>query len=77
MLTVPFLKLKVKNKTTLQTYEEHGHLSDTFRYVVVDLCSEQYIEFSNRRKRNLYACNGTINFFNPVPNDNTLRRFYM
>ena len=59
------LKTKVKNKTTLQTYEEHGHLSDTFRYVVVDLCSEQYIEFSNRRKRNLYACNGTINFFNP------------
>ena len=31
----------------------------------MDLCSEQYIEFSNRRKRNLYACNGTINFFNP------------
>lgn len=59
------LKTKVKNKTTLQTYEEHGHLSDTFRYVVVDLCNEQYIEFSNRRKRNLYACNGTINFFNP------------
>ena len=59
------LKTKVKNKTTMQTYEEHGHLSDTFRYVVVDLCSEQYIEFSNRRKRNLYACNGTINFFNP------------
>lgn len=41
------------------------HNCDTFRYVVVDLCSEQYIEFSNRRKRNLYACNGTINFFNP------------
>ena len=59
------LKTKVKNKTTLQTYEEHGHLSDTFRYVVVDLCNEQYIEFSNRRKRNLYGNKGVFSFFNP------------
>ncbi|MBD9109465.1 PBSX family phage terminase large subunit, partial [Bacteroides nordii] len=59
------LKTKVKNKTTLQTYEEHGHLSDTFRYVVVDLCNEQYTEFSNRRKRNLYGGKGMLGFFNP------------
>lgn len=59
------LKTKVKNKTTLQTYEEHGHLSDTFRYVVVDLCNEQYTEFSNRRKRNLYGNKGVFSFFNP------------
>lgn len=59
------LKTKVKNKTTLQTYEEHGHLSDTFRYVVVDLCNELYTEFSNRRKRNLYGGKGMLGFFNP------------
>lgn len=59
------LKTKVKNKTTLQSYEEHGHLSDTFRYVVVDLCNEQYTEFSNRRKRNLYAGKGMLGSFNP------------
>ena len=59
------LKTKVKNKTTLQSYEEHGHLSDTFRYVVVDLCNEQYTEFSNRRKRNLYGGKGMLDFFNP------------
>ena len=59
------LKTKVKNKTTLQSYEEHGHLSDTFRYVVVDLCNEQYTEFSNRRKRNLYGDKGVFSFFNP------------
>ena len=35
------LKTKVKNKTTLQTYEEHGQLTHTYRYVVGDLCSEQ------------------------------------
>ncbi|WP_032585976.1 phage terminase large subunit, partial [Bacteroides fragilis] len=59
------LKTKVKNKTTMQSYEEHGHLSDTFRYVVVDLCNEQYTEFSNRRKRNLYGSKGMLGFFNP------------
>ena len=59
------LKTKVKNKTTMQTYEEHGHLSDTFRYIIHDLCREEYTEFSNRRKRNLYAGKGMLNFFNP------------
>lgn len=59
------LKAKVKNKTTMQTYEEHGHLSDTFRYVVTDLCLEEYTAFSNRRKRNLYGNKGAFSYFNP------------
>lgn len=59
------LKTKVKNKTTMQTYEEHGHLSDTFRYVVCDICKEEFTLFSNRRKRNLYARDGLIHFYNP------------
>lgn len=63
------LKTKVKNKTTMQSYEEHGHLSDCFRYVMFDLCNDQYIEFSNRRKRNLYGDKGVFSFFNP-DNDN-------
>lgn len=59
------LKTKVKNKITMQTYEEHGHISDTFRYVVVDMLREEFFLFSNRRKRNLYAKDGAIHFFNP------------
>lgn len=59
------LKTKVKNKITMQTYEEHGHISDTFRYVVVDMLREEFLLFSNRRKRNLYAKDGAIHFFNP------------
>lgn len=59
------LKTKVKNKTTMQTYEEHGHLSDTFRYLCVDVLREQFLAFSNRRKRNLYAKDGAIHFYNP------------
>ncbi len=59
------LKTKVKNKITMQTYEEHGHLSDTFRYVVCDLVREKFLSFSNRRKRNLYARDGIIHFYNP------------
>ena len=59
------LKTKVKNKITMQTYEEHGHLSDTKRYVVVDMLHEEFFAFSNRRKRNLYARDGVIHFYNP------------
>lgn len=59
------LKTKVKNKLTGQSYEEHGHLSDTFRYVVCDLLRERFLAFSNRRKRNIYAREGAINFYNP------------
>jgi len=60
------LKTKVKNKITMQTYEEHGHLSDTFRYVITDLLRELFLSFSNRRKRNLYARDGIIHFYNPI-----------
>lgn len=60
------LKTKIKNKTTGQTYEEHGHISDTFRYVVADVLKDEFIRFSNRRKRNLYARDGVIHFFNPA-----------
>lgn len=59
------LKTKVKNKITMQTYEEHGHISDTLRYVVVDMLREEFLLFSNRRKRNLYAKDRAIHFFNP------------
>lgn len=58
-------KTKVKNKITMQTYEEHGHIADTFRYVAVDLLRDQFLIFSNRRKRNLYAKDGAIHFYNP------------
>ncbi len=59
------LKTKVKNKITGQSYEEHGHLSDTFRYLVADVVREQFLAYSNKRKRNLYAKDGAIHFFNP------------
>lgn len=60
------LKTRVKNKITMQTYEEHGHITDTLRYVVVDLLRDEFNSFSNRRKRNLYARDGLIRFFNPA-----------
>ena len=59
------LKKRIKNKETGQSYEEHGHCSDTFRYVVVDLLSDLFIVFSNQRKRNLYADKGFLRFYNP------------
>lgn len=58
------LKTKVKNKITMQTYEEHGHISDTLRYIICDLVREQFLSFSNRRKRNTYARDGMIHFYN-------------
>lgn len=60
------LKTRVKNKITMQTYEEHGHLSDCFRYIICDALREQFLLFSNRRKRNLYARDGIIHFYNPT-----------
>lgn len=72
------LKTKVKNKTTMQTYEEHGHLSDDLRYLVHDLCNEEFTVFSNRRKRNLYAGSGMLGFFNPdIQNVYTQRLVYV
>lgn len=59
------LKAKVKNPITGQSYEEHGHHSDCMRYVCHDIMNTQYIEFANKRKRNLYARDGYIHFYNP------------
>ena len=59
------LKTRVKNKTTKQTYEEYGHLSDTKRYLICDILKEMFIKFSNRRKRNLYAGEGALKYYNP------------
>ena len=59
------LKTRVKNKITMQSYEEHGHISDTMRYIVCDVLKDEFARFSNRRKRNLYARDGVIHFFNP------------
>lgn len=59
------LKTRIKDKVTLQTYEEHGHISDSFRYVVVDLMRGAFTNYSNLRKRNLYAKDGAIDFYNP------------
>lgn len=58
------LKTKVKNKTTGQTYEEHGHLTDTFRYVVCDIWRDEFLAFSQKRKRNVYAKDGVLRMFN-------------
>lgn len=58
------LKARLKLKSG-QSYEEKGHISDTMRYLVTDLFDEQYIEFANRRKRNLYAKGGLIQYYNP------------
>lgn len=54
--------------TTSQTFFANGilvHNSDTFRYVIVDLLREQFLLFSNQRKRNLYARDGIVHFYNP------------
>jgi len=46
------LKVRIKDKSTQQTYEPFGHLTDTLRYVVVKVFEKEYTIFSNRRKRN-------------------------
>lgn len=56
------LKARVKDKTTMQTYEAHGHAVDVLRYLLVDVCREQFIAFSNRRKRNLFG-GGAFRFY--------------
>ena len=59
------LKTRIKDKISMQTYEEYGHCSDTFRYLVTDMLKERFTAFANVRKRNLYAKDGAIPFFNP------------
>lgn len=70
-----FVPLKIGGKADLYDISVDGqrffangilvHNCDTFRYIVHDLCYERFIEFSNRRKRNLYAGKGMLDFFNP------------
>lgn len=55
--------------TTTHTFFANGilvHNCDTFRYIVADILREQFLAFSNRRKRNLYARDGVIHFYNPA-----------
>lgn len=59
-------KAKARNPLTKQSYEKHGHFSDCMRYVCHDLLSSEYVAFSNRRKRNLYAQDGAIHYYNPT-----------
>lgn len=59
------LKTRIKDSVTKQSYEEYGHLTDTLRYVVHDIMYEEYVQFSNRRKRNVYSEKGVFSFFNP------------
>jgi hypothetical protein len=58
------LKVRVKNKETKQTYEEYGHLTDAMRYVCVQVFSDEYTRFSNRRKRNSYKNENDMLYFN-------------
>lgn len=58
------LKTRVKDSVSKNAYEAHGHASDTFRYVVCDLLRDEFTEFSNRRKRNIYSKDGSIQFYN-------------
>lgn len=59
-------KAKARNPLTKQSYEKHGHFSDCMRYVCHDLLASEYVAFSNRRKRNLYAQDGAIHYYNPT-----------
>lgn len=57
------LKTRVKNKITGQSYEAHGHASDCFRYLIHDVLRSKYIDFANRRKRNIYARDDSVRYF--------------
>lgn len=56
------LKNRVRDRASGQSYEEHGHLTDTMRYFVTDVLSEEFMRFSNRRKRNVFAQDGMLHF---------------
>ena len=54
--------------TTSHTFFANGilvHNSDTKRYIVCDILNTQFVEYSNKRKRNLYAKDNLIQFYNP------------
>lgn len=56
------LKKRVRDRASGQSYEEHGHLTDTMRYFIIDVLSEEFLRFSNRRKRNVFAQDGVLHF---------------
>lgn len=56
------LKQRIKNKETGQSYEEFGHCTDTFRYVVVDVFKDEYTRFSLKRKRSVQSEDDVLYF---------------
>ena len=61
------LKARVKDKTTGQTYEKYGHLTDCLRYVTVQAFRDEYTRFSLRRKRSPQQ-EGDMVYFDPERN---------
>lgn len=49
------LKVRVKDTVTKQSYEEHGHCTDTMRYVICDVLKDEYAAYSLRRKHNKHT----------------------
>lgn len=47
------LKVRVKDKNTGQTYEEHGHFSDAKRYFVVSVLKSLFEAYKARKKSNI------------------------
>lgn len=58
------LKKRITDKITRQSYEEHGHFSDTKRYFVTQVMKEEYIKYSLVRKRNKINSNN-MKYYNP------------
>lgn len=46
------LKKRKTDKLTGQSYEEHGHFTDTMRYFIAEVFKDEYTKFSLRRKHN-------------------------
>lgn len=57
------LKVRTKNKLTGQSYEEFGHLTDTLRYVCVDIFRNKFREFSLKGKRSVILQDGGLLYF--------------
>lgn len=60
------LKKRIKNKETGQSYEEFGHLTDCLRYFICGAFKDEYIKFSNKRKRNDITDND-MKYYNTIP----------
>lgn len=58
-------KKRVKDKQTGQTYEVGGHALDTLTYFVCDILSDEFTDFSNARKRNMFGEKESFKFYNP------------